>query len=127
MALVNEAVAVARMAKRHFKPLDGSNFYADKMFSLRADATNAYSSLSNGSIGDTTALAELIEKVFSGHTDPKERARAVRDLQFSLKTTWATTLADQGHLEDGGIFPLSTLSKTKRGYMVAIGRQMNGC
>src|SRR5260370_38213721 len=90
-ALVNEAVAVAKTAKRHSKPLAGSNFYADKMFSLRADATNAYSSLSTGSVGDTTALAELIEKVFSGHTDPRERTRAARALQFALKTTSAST------------------------------------
>jgi hypothetical protein len=125
--LTNEALAVAKTAKRHSKPLSGSNFYADKMLSLRADATNAYSSLSDGSVGDTTALAEMIEKVFSGQTGSKERNGAARDLQFALKTTWAKSQAAQGHLEDGGIFPLSTLSKTKRGYMVAIGRQMNGC
>jgi hypothetical protein len=29
--------------------------------------------------------------------------------------------------EDEGLFPLSILSKAKRGYLVTVGRQMNGC
>jgi hypothetical protein len=57
----------------------------------------------------------------------KDRAQAARDLQFSLRTTWAKVTPDQSKLEDNGVFPLVTLNQTKRGYLVAVGRQMNGC
>jgi hypothetical protein len=30
-------------------------------------------------------------------------------------------------MEGGGVFPLVTLNQTKRGYLVSVGRQMNGC
>lgn len=126
MKLVDEVTVAAKTAKRHNKSLNGDNYYATKVSDLRAEATNAYTSFASGSVGDTTALAELIERVFSAATKPKERAQAARDLQFALKTTWAKAPANQSHLEDGSIFPLAALAKTKRGYMVAIGRQMNG-
>jgi hypothetical protein len=34
---------------------------------------------------------------------------------------------DQSQLEDGGVFPLATLTQTKRGYLIAVGKQVNGC
>jgi hypothetical protein len=126
LKLVDGVIAAAKTAKRNNKSLNGDNPYATKVADLRAEATNAYTSLATGSVGDTTALAELIEKTFSATTEPKERAQVGRELQFALKTTWAKLPANQSHLEDGSIFPLSALTKTGRGYMVAVGRQMNG-
>jgi hypothetical protein len=73
------------------------------------------------------ALAELMQRVFSTDALPKDRAQAGRDLRFALKTTWAHVPADQTHLEESGVFPLVTLNKTKRGYLVSIGKQANGC
>jgi hypothetical protein len=72
-------------------------------------------------------LAELMQKVFAADVQPKERAQAARDLQYTIKTTWADATADQRYLEEGGVFPLVTLNQTKRGYLVAVGRQANGC
>ena len=68
-----------------------------------------------------------MEKVFSSDASPKERANAARQLQYALKTAWADARADQTHLEEVGVFPLVTLNQTKRGYLVAVGRQANGC
>ncbi len=123
---IDEALACAKTASRHRQSLSGVNFYANKMANLRADATIAFGRLSGGSVGDTSALAELMQKVFSENAAAKDRAQAARDLQFALKTTWADGKPDQGQLEDNGVFPLVTLNQTKRGYLVAVGRQMNG-
>jgi hypothetical protein len=125
--LMNAALGVAKKARKHSQSLNGANFYANKMADLRADATIAFGQMSGKSVGDTTALAELMQKVFSVDASPKDRTQAARELQFALKTTWADTPADQSHLEEGGVFPLVTLNQTKRGYLVAVGRQLNGC
>lgn len=127
IALIDEAIAVAATARKHNHSLSGMNFYANKMASLRSDATIAFSRLARSSVGDTSALAELMAKVFSVDAVAKERAQAGREIQFALKTTWADVPADQSHLEDGGVFPLVTLNQTKRGYLIAVGRQANGC
>ncbi|MBY0511407.1 MAG: DUF4145 domain-containing protein [Rhodospirillaceae bacterium] len=120
------AIECAKTAKRHNKSLNGSNHYADKLANLRADATNAFGRLSGGTVGDTSALAEMMQKVFAGDVAAKDRSQAARDLQFALKTTWAEVKPDAVKLEDGGIFPLVALNQTKRAYLVAVGRQMNG-
>lgn len=127
IGLINDAVSVAKTARRHRKLLGGVNYYANKMAELRADATNAYGRLPGRSVGDASALAELMETVFSVDADPRQRAQAGRDLQFALRTTWVSAPADQSPLEEGGLFPLVTLNLTKRGYLIRVGRQMNGC
>ncbi|MGE0180732.1 MAG: DUF4145 domain-containing protein [Parvularculaceae bacterium] len=123
---IDSAVNCAKTAARHNQSLKGVNFYANKMADLRADATNAFGQFSSGSVGDTSALAELMQKVFSVDAIAKERNQAARDLQFALKTTWSTHISDHRSLEDNGVFPLVTLNQTGRGYLVAVGRQMNG-
>jgi hypothetical protein len=125
--LIDNALITARTARKHRQSLSGINYYADKMANLRADATNAFSSLPQGSVGDITALAELMQKVFSADASPKDRAIAARDLQFTIKTTWGKPHADVSHLEEAGVFPLVKLNQTGRGYLVAVGRQLNGC
>ena len=97
------------------------------MADLRADATNAFERLSNKTVGETAALTELIEVVFSTDARPTNRAQALRDLQFTIKTEWKEVPEHQSHLEDGGVFPLVTLNQTGRGYLVSVGRQANGC
>lgn len=126
MGYIGAALGCAKTASRHSQSLSGANFYANKMANLRADATIAFGRLSGGSVGDTSALAELMQKVFSVDASAKDRSQAARDLQFTLKTTWAEVKPGQGKLEDNGVFPLVTLNQTKRGYLVAVGRQMNG-
>jgi hypothetical protein len=122
--LARAALDVARKARRHNKSLKGDNFYGNKLAALRADATNAYRTLSPASAGDSSALAELIEAVFSTSADTTERVAAYRELSHHLRTTWR---AAQVPREDEGLFPLSILAQTKRGYLVTVGRQMNGC
>jgi hypothetical protein len=127
LGYVDEALNVAKTARKHRHSLSGVNFYANKMVDLRANATNEFARLRGKSVGDTTALAELMQKVFSADASVKDRAQAARDLQFALRTTWAGATADTNNLEEGGVFPLSTLTETDRGYLVSVGRQANGC
>lgn len=121
--LAEEAVQVAKKAKRNRQNLAGDNFYANKMATLRADATNALKSLAPTSAGDTSAIAELMEAVFSTTSDSKKRLNACRELCYNLRTTWRSAAAPK---EDGGLFPLNLLAQTKRGYLATVGRQMNG-
>src|SRR5438270_13830432 len=127
LRLVEDALGVATMARRHHQGLNGVNFYANKLANLRADATIAFGRMSGKSLGDTTAVAELMQQVFGTATPPKHRANAARELTFTLKTSWAKISDNHGDLEEGGVFPLVTLNQTQRGYLVSVGRQMNGC
>lgn len=125
---VQDALQVAKKARRHKQSLSGDNFYANKMAELRAEGTNAFSELSSRSAGDTSAMAEMMEAVFSPLTGPSERLNAARELMFSLKTTWrrSDASASSGATPEA-LFPLSVLSQARRGYLVAVCRQMNGC
>ncbi len=122
--LAAQAVEVIKKAGQYGKSLHGDNFYANKLATLRADATNAFRSLSTTSAGDSSAIAELMETVFSTSIDRRARIAAYRELSYHLRTTWRSTPVVQ---EAEGLFPLSLLSEAKRGYLVTIGRQMNGC
>ena len=66
-------------------------------------------------------MAEMIEAVFSPHTEVKNRNDAARELVFSLRTTWREQQAST-KTEEEALFPLTILSKTKRGYLISIGR-----
>jgi hypothetical protein len=124
-ALVARVVELAKTARRNRMSLSGSNYYADKLVEMRADATNIYRELTPLTPGDSSALGEMIERVFAASTPPKARAETARDLTFSLRTTWRS--ANPAPREDDGLFPLSILSQARRGYLVTVGRQMNGC
>jgi len=122
--LARAAVGVAKKARRSHKSLEGDNFYANKLATLRADATNTFRSLNSGGPGDSSAIAELMETIFAPLTHPKMRTKALQEFSYNLRTAWRSSAAPR---EDEGLFPLSILSKTKRGYLVTVGRQMNGC
>jgi len=125
-ALAKRAIDVAKKARKHRKNLSGDNFYANKLAELRADAVNVFRDLSDQSAGDVSAMAEMIEVAFSPASSAKDRASVVRDLTFSLKTTWKES--DSGEIvEQIDLFPLSVLGTAQRGYLVTVGRQMNGC
>jgi hypothetical protein len=59
--LAQSALEVAKKARRHKKSLSGDNFYGNKLATLRADATNAFSQLSASSAGESSTIAELME------------------------------------------------------------------
>lgn len=123
--LVTRAVHLAKTARRNRVNLSGANYYANKLVELRADATNVYRELAPLTPGDSSALGEMIERVFAATTPAADRAEAARDLIFSLRTTWRST--NPAPREDEGLFPLGILSQAGRGYLVTVGRQMNGC
>jgi len=127
LSLIKVGLEVAKTARRNRKPLSGANFYATKMVRVRADATNLFSRLADKSVGDTSALAELMQQVFSAGSTARERAQAAAELEFHIKTNWAELPSDNGRLEESGVIPLAILSETGRGYLVSVGRQANGC
>jgi hypothetical protein len=123
--LVETALSVARTAKRNRANLAGLNFYADKLAKLRTDATVAFRELADPSLGDISAVAEMMQLAFAPDVEIKRRASVTRELVHELRTRkWRSAPAE--NVADS-IFPLSLLAKTKRGYLMTIGRQMNGC
>jgi len=123
--LAHEAIACVKKARKHRCNLAGDNFYANKLATLRADATNAYGSIAAGSAGEASAIAELIEAVFAAATQGTRRITAYRELCFNLRTRWQS--AGSSQRDEEGLFPMSILAQANRGYLVTIGRQMNGC
>ena len=124
---VSLAVEVTKKARKHRKSLSSDNFYANKLVELRADAANAFRELGSRSAGDTTAMAEMIESVFSPTISQSERLKIARELLFSLKTARRESEPAARTDESDGLFPLVILSQAKRGYLITVGRQMNGC
>jgi len=124
--LAMKAGEVVRTAKRHKKSLSGDNFYAEKLVRLRTDATIAFRQLASSGVGDVTAMAELLEIVFSPSVSSGTRRDAIRDLRFQLKTKWSEAKPSAPPGEEDAIFPLALLVRTRRGYLVQIARQMNG-
>ncbi len=125
MLLVRQAGALTQAARKHRKALDGNNFYAAKLANRRADATNELNELSNR--GDTTDLTRLVGVCFSSSATADERTRAGRDLTFQLRTTWKERTPEIAMDSGEELFPLTLLMQTRRGYLVTIARQMNGC
>jgi hypothetical protein len=122
-----EAAAVAKKAGRLRKNLQRDNFYANKLFEIRAGALSAFSEFSVQSAGDTSALAELMEKTFAADTKLEDRLAASRDLRLALRTTWKMPAPAKAAQLIASLFPPTILDKAKRGYLTSIGRQMNGC
>jgi hypothetical protein len=123
--LVDEALRLTRKARKHRNNLKGDNFYGNKLAKLRADATNAFADLADATAGDTSALAELIEAVFSAATSAPDRLDAARELSYTLRTSRKqrkTKAASPGN----ELFPLALITKANRGYLVTIANQMNG-
>jgi hypothetical protein len=125
-ALVQEALAVARKARRNRRSLKGDNFYGNKLAQLRTDATNAFADFSDATVGDTSALAELIEAVFSADTPRERRLTSARELSHALHTKWKQ--AKRPATKPGNeLFPLALIAQTERRYLLTITNQMNGC
>lgn len=124
-SLINQSTKIVKTARRHKVNLSGDNYYANKLASLRADATNMYRNLPPVTAGDSSAIAELVGHVFHPDTRKKDRDTAARDAIYSLRTTWRQT--GKSAREDSGLFPLSILNQANRGYLVSIASQMNAC
>jgi hypothetical protein len=123
--LVQRALDLAKKARKHKQNLAGDTFYGNKLAEMRADATNVFRDLSSQSAGDISAMAELIEAAFAATTPRPDRIAAARELIFSLRTTWRDT--SPSLRKEESFFPLTLLVQAKRGYLVTVGRQMNGC
>lgn len=123
--LARRTVACVKKARKHRLNLNGDNFYANKLATLRADATNTYRTLVAGSAGEASAIAELIEAFFSATTSTAARRDAYRELSFNLRTAWQS--GSKVPADEDSLFPLSLLAQANRGYLVTVGRQMNGC
>lgn len=119
--------ALVKTARRNNQSLGGSNFYANRLADLRADAVITFKQLSSASAGDASTLAELIGTCFSATATPAQRRDALRDLRFQLQTAWSDAKVTLPPGIEDAVFPLAELGKTKRTYLVTVARQMNGC
>jgi len=125
--LVEKTIDVAKKARRNRASLSGLNFYADKLANLKTDAVVCFQQLNDPSVGDISAMAEMVEVVFAPITDYKQRVEVSRNLLHELKTTkWRSNEVSLSR-EEEGLFPLSLMAKTRRGYLITVCRQMNGC
>ena len=125
--LVEESVDVAKKARRNRAPLSGLNFYADKLAKLKTDAVVCFQQLNEPSVGDISVMAEMVQGVFSADTDYRRRVELSRNLLHELKTKKWRSVHSTVLAEEEGLFPLSLIAKTRRGYLTTICRQMNGC
>lgn len=132
--LVDQAVETAKKAKKHRASLTGDNFYAEKIFTLRANATQLFQSLVDGSVGETAAYAEMIDVVFAPDTEKSVRLEMSRNLKHQLLT--AKPKVPNSKTGGSGsppqpsafqIIPSSLLNQVKRGYITILGRQVNDC
>lgn len=125
-ALVGECWTVVKKAKRYRKSLAGDNFYAEKLAAQRSEATNLYIEISIYPVGDATALAEMIEIMFSPETEWEDRMTGKAQLVHALRTVWKMKTPTDAAIAADTIFPMTLLAKTSRGYLQAVGAQMNG-
>jgi Domain of unknown function (DUF4145) len=122
------ALTVAKTARKNGKPLNGANFYASKMTKLQADAALALKRFPTVDSAKHAKLAALVGSILSKEcVSSTDRCKATDELQFLLRTEWTNVKADNGHVEQKGVFPLSLIEKTGRKYLVTVCRQINGC
>jgi hypothetical protein len=80
-----QALEVAKKARRHRKSLSGDNHYGNRFADLKSRATEAFEQLGALSTGDATALAELIAGVFHPNAVAADRLRNQRELTSALR------------------------------------------
>jgi len=126
--LTQQALAVAKKARRNRKSLSGDNYYGNRFADLKSRATEAFEQLETHSTGDATALAELLASVFHPNTVSPDRLRAQREFTSALRrVSRASTATTPAPTSSTNFIPPSILDDSKRVYIVAIGRQLNGC
>lgn len=127
--LSQQALEVAKMARRHRKSLAGDNHYGNRFADLKSRATEAFEQLAALSTGDATTLAELIAVVFHPNTVPADRLRNQRELTSAVRriSRASNAPAQIPTSSSTNFIPPSILDDSKRSYIVAIGRQINGC
>ncbi len=126
--LTQQALLVAKKARRNRKSLSGDNHYGNKFADLKSQATEAFEQLPTLSTGDATAFAELLANVFHHNASSGDRLRAQRELTSALRRLSRKTAAPtQTSTSSINFIPPSILDDFKRPYIIAIGRQLNGC
>ena len=78
--LVDKTIDVVKKARRNRASLSGLNFYADKLAKLKTDAFMLFQQLNDPSLGDISAMAEMVELVFAANTPYKQRVELSRGL-----------------------------------------------
>jgi hypothetical protein len=126
--LTQQALEVAKKARRNRKSLSGDNHYGNKFADLKYQATEAFEQLATLSMGDATALAELLASIFHPNTVSTDRLRAQRELTSALRRlSRVPTAAAQTPTSSTNFIPPSILDDSECAYIIAIGRQLNGC
>lgn len=126
--LTQQALQVAKKARRYSKSLSGDNHYGNRFADLRSRATEAFEQLATYSTGDTTAVAELIDRIFHPNISSSIRLGAQRELTSALRRlSRASPAPAQPSTSSTNFIPPSIFDDLKRPYIITIGRQLNGC
>jgi hypothetical protein len=88
---------------------------------LKTDAVVCFQQLGDPSVGDISAMAEMVAVVFAADTDYKRRVELSRNLPHALKTKKWRSIQTPLVPEEEGLFPLSLIAKTRRGYLIPHG------
>ncbi len=120
--LAAQAIQIAQTARKNRRPLTGGGFYATKFASLRTEAEIQFRALTASS-SDGSKLRVLFDGVFGLDVEYANRVTSKHQFIHELKTEWDHSVSVRA---DDGLFPMSLLEKTRRGYLKHVGVQMNG-
>jgi len=125
--LAQKAVQCSKTARRNRVSLLTVNFYATKLAGLRTDATVALQQIRSSAKDCDSQLRDAVAAIFEANTDHTQRVRSQAELTHLRRTgVWSIVGQSVPTFEDG-IFPLELLIATKRGHLITVGKQINGC
>lgn len=122
--VLTEAITISKNAKRNNKSLSGDNYYANKFFQLKLEGGTLFSSLNTSSVGEVSAIGEIVDKIFDTQTNNKEKLLLYREVEERIRKESLQSV-ESLPVPVTTIIPIALLSK--RGYMQRIGYEINGC
>lgn len=104
-----------------------TNHYSRKLSGLRSNAIVQARRIIPAADENGKQLEAMIEQIFGPSGDRATRVKGIMSLNH-LRETGNWRIEGEGSPEfTDGMFPLEILQETRRGYLVTIGKQMNGC
>ena len=122
-------------AKRNRKNLSGNNFYARKFHEFLKEIAGPRTRLSKAleaiaEDGELSAFSELCERIQSTELVGKPKTEALREIELAWHTKYLNRIenmaADPIPVTEQ-VLPMALVEDTRRGYLIKVVRQANGC